>query len=62
MKDMLSNWLATRDIVLAVKAKMAKINTHLTDLDNTFAWNCMVGKARHVGLGDDSSGSATVGR
>ena len=42
---MLSNGPEARDIVLVLKAKMRETDTQLTSLDNTFAWNCMAGKA-----------------
>ena len=45
IEDMLSNWLEARDTILAVKEKMVEMDVHLTSLDNTFSWNCMVGKA-----------------
>ena len=62
VEDMLSNWLAACDTVLVVKAKMMEMDTQLTSLDNTFAWNCMTRKARYVGLVDGGSGRATRGR
>ena len=43
VEDILSNWSAARDTVLAVKDKMVEMHTQLTTLDNTFDWNYMAG-------------------
>ena len=45
MEYMLSNWLDAHDTFLVVKAKMVEMDAQLTNLDNTFAWNCMASKA-----------------
>ena len=62
MEDMLSNWMEDHDTVLAVKVKMAEMDVHLTILDSTFAWNCMVGTTGQVGHVDVGSGSMTSGK
>ena len=62
VEGMLSNWSIARDIVLAMKAKMVEMDTQVTTLDNTFAWNCMADNAGYVRIGDGGSGSATEGK
>ena len=61
VKDMLSYWSDARDSILVMKARMAKIDSHLTTLDNTFAWKGTVGIIGHGVLGGGGSGSATGG-
>ena len=56
IEDMLGNWSVARDKVLAVKAKMVKMDCQLNSLDINFAWKCMAGttrKARHMEGGSD---------
>ena len=41
---------------------MMEMDAQLTSLDNTFAWNCMVGKARQASHVNGGNESATGGK
>ena len=47
VEDILNYWSDAGEYVLVMKARMAKIDSQLTTLDNTFTWKGTVGITGH---------------